>query len=212
MLNADELRAFWPACEKWDHPFSLLLRYILLTATRREEAAGMRWCELEGTTWTIPAVRYKTKIDFEVPLSRPALDLLDTVKKLSDDGLVFTTSGKTRMGGFSKFKARFDQRMLDELRHVAVQRGDDPAKVVLNRWTVHDLRRTARSLMTQAGVLTDHAERALGHIIGGIRGVYDRHGYFEEKQRAFEALAAQIERALNPRSNVIPIHRGADTA
>ena len=167
----------------------------------------MRWCELEGATWTIPAVRYKTKIDFEVPLSRAALDVLDKVKKLSDDGLVFTTSGKTRMGGFSKFKARFDQRMLDEMRHAAAQRGDDPAKIVLNRWTVHDLRRTARSLMTQAGVLTDHAERALGHIIGGIRGVYDRHGYFEEKQRAFEALAAQIERVLKPRPNVVSMRR-----
>jgi hypothetical protein len=47
----------------------------------------------------------------------------------------------------------------------------------------------------------------LGHVIGGVRGVYDRRGYFEEKRRAFEALAAQIERVLNPQPNVVPLRR-----
>jgi hypothetical protein len=70
---------------------------------------------------------------------------------------------------------------------------------------------TARSLMTQAGVPPDHAERALGHTIGGVRGVHDRHGYREEKRQAFEALARHIERVVNPQSNFIPMRGGADT-
>jgi hypothetical protein len=57
----------------------------------------------------------------------------------------------------------------------------------------------------------DHVERALGHVIGGVRGVYDRHGYFEEKRDAFEALAAQIERVLNPQPNVVPMRRAVIT-
>jgi integrase len=97
--------------------------------------------------------------------------------------------------------------MLSELRRAAAERGDNPEKVVLGRWTIHDLRRTARSLMTRAGVSPDHAERALGHVIGGVRGVYDRHAYFEEKREAFEALAAQIQRVLDPRPNVVPMRR-----
>ncbi len=97
--------------------------------------------------------------------------------------------------------------MLSELRRAAAERGDNPEKVVRDRWTIHDLRRTARSLMTRAGVSPDHAERALGHVIGGVRGVYDRHAYFEEKREAFEALAAQIERILSPRPNVVPMRR-----
>jgi integrase len=210
VLTDDELRSFWKAAEGWEHPFTRLLRFILLTATRREEAAGMRWSELEAATWTIPAARYKTKIDFEVPLPRAALDVLGAVTRFAENGFVFTTTGNARMGGFSKFKARFDGLMLGELRMAAVERGDDPAKITLDRWTVHDLRRTARSLMTQAGVSTDHAERALGHVIGGVRGVYDRHGYYAEKGYAFEALAAQIERVLNPQPNVVPLRR-ADT-
>jgi integrase len=201
VLTDDELRAFWRAAGGWEHPFSRLLRFILLTATRREEAAGMRWAELDGDLWTIPAARYKTKIDFELPLSRCALDVLGTVTRFSGNGFVFTTTGNARMGGFSKFKARFDGLMLNELRRAATERDDDPAKITLDRWTVHDLRRTARSAMTQAGVPPDHAERALGHVIGGVRGVYDRHGYREEKRRAFEALAGHVGRVVNPQPN-----------
>ena len=59
-------------------------------------------------------------------------------------------------------------------------------------WTLHDLRRTARSLMSRAGVDANVAERCLGHVIAGVRGTYDRHAYFDEKKRSFEALAALV--------------------
>ena len=48
----------------------------------------------------------------------------------------------------------------------------------------------------RAGVTPDIAERCLGHVIGGVRGVYDRHPYIEEMRHAFEALANQIERIV----------------
>jgi integrase len=88
------------------------------------------------------------------------------------------------IGGLQQRKARFDKR----------------CGVV--GWMLHDLRRTARSLMSRAGVSSDHAERCLGHVIGGVRGVYDRHRYQAEMLRAYEALAVQIERIVNPRDNV----------
>jgi len=72
----------------------------------------------------------------------------------------------------------------------------------MERWTLHDLRRTARTLMSRAKIEPDHAERALGHIIGGVRGVYDKFEYLDEKRAAFEALAALAERILNPAANV----------
>jgi integrase len=95
------------------------------------------------------------------------------------------------MSGFSKFKHKFDE---------ACGVAD---------WTLHDLRRTARSLMSRAGVAPDHAERCLGHVIGGVRGTYDRHEYAEEKRKAFEALAGQIDRIVNPRENVVAIGRAS---
>jgi hypothetical protein len=60
--------------------------------------------------------------------------------------------------------------------------------------------------MSRAGVNADIAERCLGHVIGGVRGIYDRHEYFEEKAQAFNALAAQIDRIINPpAANVVPM-------
>ena len=73
-------------------------------------------------------------------------------------------------------------------------------------WRVHDLRRTARSLMGRAGVPTDHAERVLGHALAGVRGVYDRHTYLAEKRAALERLAALVESIVNPPlANVVPL-------
>jgi hypothetical protein len=52
--------------------------------------------------------------------------------------------------------------------------------------------------MSRAGVNPDTAERCLGHKITGIRGTYDRHAYQQEMLHAFEALANQIDRIVNP--------------
>jgi integrase len=65
-------------------------------------------------------------------------------------------------------------------------------------WRLHDLRRTARSLMSRAGVAPDIAERCLGHVIPGVRGVYDRWEYLGEKRAAFEALAGLVEGITRP--------------
>jgi integrase len=112
-----EVRAFWRAALAWEngngdcgHPFPRLLRFTLLTATRREEAARMLWSEIDNddfSVWVIPAARYKTKIDFEVPLSGKALGILHEARriKLGTAGYVFTTSGETPISGFSKMES-----------------------------------------------------------------------------------------------------------
>ena len=65
-------------------------------------------------------------------------------------------------------------------------------------WTLHDLRRTAKTLMARAGVRPDISERVLGHVIAGVEGTYDRHSYADEKRDALEKLAAMVERILSP--------------
>jgi hypothetical protein len=62
--------------------------------------------------------------------------------------------------------------------------------------------------MSRAGVPSDHAERCLGHVVGGVRGVYDRHRYTEEMRQAYEALAALIARIVDPQQNVVSIRAG----
>ena len=101
-----------------------------------------------------------------------------------------TTSGEKPFSGYSKAKALLDKK-ISTLRTNA-KRDPMPA------WSLHDLRRTARSLMSRASVPSDHAERVLGHVITGVRSVYDRHKYEEEKSDALQKLAAMIDRILSP--------------
>jgi len=184
ILDDDELRAIWKATA--DYPvFGALLRFILLTATRRYEAGKMRWSELSGDTWIIPAARYKTNLDHVIPLSVMALAVLPP----RNGEFVFSKNGHQAMGGYERHK-----QAIDEASGVS-------------GWVIHDLRRTARSLLSRAGVASDHAERCLGHVIGGVRGVYDRHEYFDEKAKAFEALALQVERIISPQQNVVVMKR-----
>jgi integrase len=183
ILSDDELRAVWAAAGDYPGPFCPLLRFILLTATRRNEALYATRAEIVGAEWTIPAARYKTKIDHVIPLSQAALAQLQGLA----DGWLFTANGRQVIGSHSRHKTAIDEAS------------------GVTGWVVHDLRRTARSLMSRAGVPTDHAERCLGHVIGGVRGVYDRHEYLEEKRRAFEALASQIARIVDPQPNILPL-------
>jgi integrase len=191
VLSDDELRAVWRAAEASPNAFSYLVRFLSLTAARRTEAAAMQRGEVCGDEWTIPQERYKTGLELVIPLSDAAVAVLAAVPRIGKSGLVFTTDGKHPLAGFSKFKRAFDAKVLAEMRK------QDP-EAQLPRWTLHDLRRTARSLMSRAGVPSDHAERCLGHVLPGIRGTYDRHEYLLEKKRAFAALAGLIERIVNP--------------
>ena len=80
-------------------------------------------------------------------------------------------------------------------------------KLDMPHWTLHDLRRTARSLMARAGVPDNVAERVFGHAIPVIHGIYNRYEYFEEKADALQRLATLVETILNPpaKDNVVEL-------
>jgi integrase len=186
-LTDDELRAVWRAAEQQQDAWGRYIQFLLVTGTRRNEAADARWDEIAGTDWIIPAHRYKTGLDTLIPLSRPAQKILASIPRIDGCPHVFTNDGKRPVCGFSKLKAGFDKAC------------------GVTDWRLHDLRRTARTLLSRASVTPDTAERCLGHAIGGVRGVYDRHDFAAEKRQAFEALAALLERIINPKDNVVSL-------
>jgi integrase len=187
VLFDDEIRRVWAAASA-EGPFPAYIKFLLLTSARRSEAAAMTWAELDGGDWILPAARNKTGVNLVRPLSKAVQAILAERPRIAGCPYVFSNDGRSALGGFSRQKQRFD------------------AACGVTDWTIHDLRRTARSLMSRAGVSPDHAERCLGHVIGGVRETYDRHAYHTEKQRAFEALAAQIEQIVNPpQGDVVPL-------
>jgi integrase len=205
VLSDDEIRAIWPALGEAG-TFGTIVKILLLTAQRRDEVAHMSRKEISHDgIWTIPSERYKTKRPNHLPLSKAALALIDGQPKLDNCDLVFPSRAKTPYSGFSKNKARLDRIIFSNMK----KRTKAGASVgPLPNWTLHDLRRTAKTLMVRAGVRPDISERVLGHVITGVEGTYDRHSYEEEKREALEQLAGTIGRILNPPSaNIITMQR-----
>lgn len=175
--------------------FAAFTKFLLLSAQRRGQVAAMRWEEIDGDDWIVPEAKHKGKGhgDHVVPLTPALLALIGPKQKT---GFVFTSNGGTvPFSGFSKAKAALDGK-LTEIRKAA---GRKP----MQSWVFHDLRRTARSFMSRAGVQSDHAERVLAHVIGGIRRVYDRHEYRDEKLDALAKLGGLVERVLHPTKTVV---------
>ena len=186
ILSDDEVRILWP---KLSGTFGGIVKLLLLTAQRRLEVARIHRAEIANGVWVIPKERYKSKRANLVPLSAAALAVIEAQPKIENCDYVFTgRTQATPFSGFGKAKTALDKA------------------TGIFGWTLHDLRRTAKTLMVRAGVRPDISERVLGHAIPGVEGVYDRHSYLDEKRDALEKLATMVERILHPTpANVVPL-------
>jgi integrase len=189
VLDDQEIRDLWAALEEMPKPYAAFLRTLLLTGQRRDELRRAQWSEISGDVWTIPSSRYKGKRDHIVPVT-PAIAAQLAARRT---GFIFSRGdGRNPLGALSTLKHRLEAKL-------TARRGDKP----IADWRLHDLRRTARTLLSRAGVPADIAERVIGHAMPGVRGTYDRFAYVDEKRDALEKLAALVERILHPDAAVV---------
>ena len=127
ILSDDELRAVWRAAQASHSAFSCLVRFLLLTATRRTEAAGMRRSEVSGEEWTVPQERYKTGLELVVPLSDAAVAVLAAVPKVGKSGLSSRQTESTRSPVSRNLKAllmpRYSRRCASRTRRSGFRAG-----------------------------------------------------------------------------------------
>ena len=178
--NGTEIESTYPA-----GPF---VRFLLLTAVRRNEAARMVWGEVDfdNALWVIPAHRTKSGTPHEVPLSGMAVDLLGSLPRFAGDFVFSTTGGRTPIKGFGKFKDTIDERIAEL------------APPGIADWRFHDLRRSARTNLSSLGVSPFIAELVIGHQQKGVHKVYDVHRYQSEKRHALEAWANRLRDIVTP--------------
>lgn len=222
VLAARELHAFWTVVATFDWPFGPLLQLLLLTGQRRTEVAGMRWqaIDLDKAVWTIPRERTKNGIEHFVDLSPQALAIIRRLPGLPEaigsdgqqmfthhhrSGLIFSTTGKTSVSGFSKIKRRLDIKMAAVLGLSVEGQPEIPetmGRTSLKPWRLHDLRRTMATMMGEEleidpGVI----ERILNHISGsqgGLQGVYQRQQYRQKRKEAIISWGEYIEHLMMP--------------
>jgi integrase len=205
VLDDAELREIWRVAEtpmpsqsgkeEWNDTFGAFVRMALLTAQRREVLRTMRFEDIgDDGEWVVPkAPREKDSIG-SVLLPKAALAIIDAQPRLASNPYVFAGRGQGAFNGFSKAKERFDAKL----------KGVKP-------WTIHDLRRTSRSLLSRAGIAERVAEKVLGHATPGIKGVYDRFEYRDEKADALVRLAGLIDGIVHTHSEkVVPMRKRRD--
>lgn len=190
ILNDDEIRAIWKAAES-NGVYGAFIRLALLTGQRRAKLASMKWSDVENGVWNIATEKREKGTGGTLALPKLALDIIARQPHVGENPYVFPDLGNGHFSSFSKAKALFDAKL-----------------PTMPQWQIHDLRRTARSLLSRANVRPDISEKVLGHVAQGVESVYDRHHYRDEKADALKRLAALIETILHPkRGNVTPIRR-----
>jgi integrase len=216
VLSDEEVLALWRACgrlgeaggAKINAIFGGAVRFLLVTLARRDEAGSMAQSELEGATWTLPAERSKNGKARVLPLPPLAQRVLEETPRIGDS-FVFTTGGERPISGWGWAKRALDAAMLEELRKIAAQRGEDPAKAKLTPWRLHDLRRTGATGLGKLG-FSDHVIRqALGHTDArGVLGVYERSDRTEEVAAALAAWGRRLEGLIaGDGGKVVPLRR-----
>ncbi|WP_018649485.1 MULTISPECIES: site-specific integrase [unclassified Thioalkalivibrio] len=213
VLDYDEIRAFWLNVEDSGiHRLTALaLKLVLVTGQRPGEVAGMRWSEINGETWTIPAERRrKTDSEHRVPLSETARGILDAA---ADEAKRLSRRRKARPGDLV-FEARPGQSPESGALAKAVRRhvdafGNRDAET-WGHWTPHDLRRTMRTGLSACGVSELVAEILIGHTRKGIAATYDLHRFEPETRAAAEAWERRLLGIVgheNP-AEIVHIHSG----
>jgi integrase len=188
ILTDDELRAVWKQAEA-NGTFGAIVRILLLTGQRLDKVANMKWDDVSiDGAWTIATESREKGNAGVLVLPEAAISIIRSLPRFESNPHVFAGRGASHYNSFGRGKAEFG------------------GKLNIAHWTLHDLRRTARSLMSRAGVRPDVAERVLGHSMNGVEGIYDRHQYREEKAQALKMLAGLIENILKTegRENIEP--------
>jgi integrase len=198
------LKSVLAAVDAEDELARSLTGFMLFMPVRRSEASGLLWSEVDFDQGRIriQASRTKNGHAHELPLSPPARAILEARKLVAAGNLVFATSGG---GPYTNW-----DRLLTRIRKAIGEDGKDRD----NQFSLHDIRRAFVShLAGQFDI--DALDQCLGHVRGGVAGVYQRSQRWPERERALNAWAALItgiepnSAEIEPDSNVRPFVRHA---
>lgn len=203
-LSPVEIRSFFSALESVATlpTLKLALRLILLTMVRKGELIGALWSEVdfEQATWTIPAARMKAGRAHVVYLSNQALDILVALKTCAGGSLYLLPGRYDTEAGISNATLN---RVIDATLAKLSAEGRE-----MEPFTVHDLRRTGSTLLHEAGFNSDWIEKCLAHVQKGVRAIYNKAEYAEQRRQMLQAWADMVDGWIRG-GDVVPLRRVA---
>jgi integrase len=202
-LTIDELKFTFQKFREYSDSFArdnYLACVLLVTlGVRKSELTEAPWAEfdIEGKVWSLSKERSKSGVGIDIPLPPVVIEWLNELKiRACGSDYVFPnrrTSKRPFMGPDTL------NRAITKLFGHEAGKKKQPPNVMgdMPHFTVHDLRRTCRTLLARQGTPGYIAERCLNHKVKGIEGVYDLHDYFDERKEALTKLSEKLKTVIN---------------
>lgn len=215
-LTEPEIKTLWESVDNaaMSDEIRRALKLVLVTAQRPGEITGMHTSELDGRWWTIPAERAKNGQEHRVYLTDTALELIgDTTGK----SFVFPTPHQAKEQPIDAHalpvavRRNLEWPLTDKKGKPLYGKDGKPAtenRLAVDKFTPHDLRRTAATFMASMGYMDEIIDAVLNHVKQGVIRTYNRHGYDKEKQQTLEAWGRKLAGiTTGTESNVLPMRR-----
>ena len=177
-----------------DFALKKAVKFILLTMVRKGELVNATWDEVDfkNKVWTIPAERMKAKRAHNVYLSEQALDLIVAFQIYSEGSAYLLPGRINRRQPIANSSLNRVIANCIKFINKDEQRIDD--------FTVHDLRRTGSTLLHEMGFNSDWIEKSLAHEQQGVRAVYNKAEYAEQRKEMMQLWADQVDEWINDNS------------
>ena len=180
-MSPDELRSYLQGLYRSDirRQFKLALNIILLTLVRKSELLHARWEHIdhERAKWLIPEGDSKTGKPHVIYMSRQVAEMFRELRVLAGDSELV-------LPGRSILTKPFAANALNKAL--------EGVNFSVPPFTIHDLRRTGSTILHEQGFSSDVVEKALNHSIGGIRGVYNKAEYADQRRAMLQTWADYI--------------------
>ncbi|PMH10192.1 tyrosine-type recombinase/integrase [Vibrio splendidus] len=202
-LNEDELKQFFRIARENSTSFSrdnyLACALLVCLGVRKSELCEAKWeeFELEKGLWHLPKERSKTNVGFTIPLAPKVLKWLEELK-VRGFGSEYVLPSRRASKRPHMGPDTLNRAITKLFGHEAGKKKQPPNLMGdMPHFTVHDLRRTCRTLLAKQGTPGHVAERCLNHKLKGVEGIYDQYDYLEERREALAKLAIQISDIVN---------------
>lgn len=154
------------------------LEFLTLTAARTNEVLGAKWPEFDfsSRTWSIPGSRMKSGRLHRVPLSEPALSILERQREKNRSEYVFPGAKKGRP--------------LSQMAMLEAMRGMEERGLLESKAVPHGQRASFRTWVASATQFPrELAEAALAHSLSALEQSYQRGDQFERRRELMDAWA-----------------------
>ena len=156
-----------------------------MLGVRKMELVAAKWSEFDSAKaiWNVPKDRSKTDVAITVPLPALALKYLKELYIRANGSDYLFPNRRAH-----KAKQRFAHMSPDTI-NTALKKLFTQEKMLIEHFTIHDLRRTCRSLLASLKVPDHVAERCMNHKLKGVMATYNRYDYLDERREAFDQIS-----------------------